>query len=269
MIMVLLSATFVTAAVLVIWPRPETLLCCRLGLIDFTPVRVSGKVMAGGVSALTACVAVVAFGDQFSHVVVAATGGGAAWAGWYFHRQRRERNTRDLWRAEVAEAIDALTSELESGVIASRALRSIARDWPFFASAASASQLGGDVAEALRIAARQPGAEALNRLAAAWQISDRAGSSQADILDKIGESLRDERDLAREIAAGLAPSRATARLLAALPALGLLLGSGVRGDSLHVLVGTTIGALCLAAGVVLAIVGIGWVEHLATNAEQW
>lgn len=265
----ILSAMALAVSVLIVWPAPETIVQWRLGG-DQRSAKPSShrRVQFAGFLVVAALTAMVVKGGRFPAVVVAATVLGAVAAGWHFHRLKRRRSIRQQLRTDIAEAIDALISELESGIIATRALVSVAADWPIFAPAATASRLGGEVAESLREAARQPGAEALSRLASAWEVSDRAGSSQADILDKLGQTLRDERDLAREITAGLGPARATARLLAALPVLGLLLGSGLGGASVAVLLGTTIGSLCLGAGVLLACIGLEWVERIAAKAEQ-
>lgn len=268
--LVLVSAVCLTAGVLTLWPGPDALIRWRLGDPTVTgihrPPRPNRFVRLVAVAAGSAVV--IGVGGPLHRLIVGVTAVGVLGAAWHFRRIRRERTRRDRLRADMAEAIDALTSELESGILATRALTSVASDWPILSSAASASRLGGDVAAALRNAADRPGAEALDRLAAAWEISERTGAAQADVLDRMGRSLRDERDLQREITAGLGPSRATARLLAALPVLGLALGSGVRGESLHVLFGTLIGSLCLAAGVFLACAGLAWVEHIASAAER-
>ena len=266
-----LSAACLTLGLLTLWPGPAAIVRWRLG--DPAAVDVGRTPWSNRLVRLLAVVAgsavVIGVGGPAHRLIVGGTVVGVVGAAWHFRRIRRARTQREMLRADMAEAIDALTSELESGILATRALASVASDWPILSPAASASRLGGDVAAAIRMAADRPGAEALDRLAAAWEISERTGAAQADVLDRMGRGLRDERELQREITAGLGPSRATARLLAGLPVLGLALGSGIRGESLHILFGTLTGSLCLAAGVFLACAGLAWVEHIASAAERW
>jgi tight adherence protein B len=72
----------------------------------------------------------------------------------------------------------------------------------------------------------------------------------------------------RQVSAGLAGARATARLLASLPILGLCLGYAVGARPLTFLTGTQVGWLCLAVGLALAGVGLFWVERLADACED-
>ena len=59
-------------------------------------------------------------------------------------------------------------SELRAGIIPQRVLAGLAPDFEFFAQAAHAAELGGDVAAALRAEAVDPGGELLAELASAW-----------------------------------------------------------------------------------------------------
>lgn len=266
----LLSAGCATAGLLVAWPRVETVVSMRLGMADVDDRDTGGQRRSLlTVGALVMGVVIIAtWVDALSHLIVAFTLAGAAFAVRQLWGQHQSRQRRERTRNQIAEAFYALTSELESGIQADRALASVARDWPDFLPMAAASRLGSDVPAAMRRAAAAPGRDYLSRLAAAWEISLRTGASQARLLDRIGHTLREERELQREVAANLAPARATAQLLAVLPLFGLALGSGMRGNIVQVLVGSLIGAGCLAAGVALACTGMFWVERIAAKAER-
>ncbi len=56
---------------------------------------------------------------------------------------------------------------------------------------------------------------------------------------------------------------ATARLLAVLPFGVLLLGSGIGGDPVGFLAGSTAGLVCLALGIGLSFSGLLWLERIA------
>jgi tight adherence protein B len=56
-------------------------------------------------------------------------------------------------------------------------------------------------------------------------------------------------------------------LIAVLPALTLATGSGVASP-LGFLFGTSAGLLCLAGGLCLGFLGLGWIERIAAALEQ-
>ena len=66
----------------------------------------------------------------------------------------------------------------------------------------------------------------------------------------------------------LAGPRATAALLGALPAVGVLLGTGLGAAPLDVLLRTSWGLGCLVLGSLLTIAGVAWTERIARAAEE-
>ncbi|MCL3817390.1 type II secretion system F family protein [Aeromicrobium wangtongii] len=201
-------------------------------------------------------------------VVLAATAAGVIWFGAGQLRRSRRRDRMARLRSESIELVGLMAAELRAGVLPQRMLTGLAGDFEVVAAAARAAELGGDVPAVLREAATEPGHDLLRDLAGAWQVADRSGAPLAMVLDRLEQSARIDREIAREIESGVAPARATGRLMAALPVLGLMLGSGMGGDPVGVLTSTWIGVLCLAAGCALACAGIAWIEHIAASAAQ-
>jgi len=202
-------------------------------------------------------------------LVVAATAAALAWSGAVLVRRGRSRSGRAARRRDVVDLCDGLVAELRSGQPPDRALSWVAGGWPELKQAGALSRLGGDVPAAMRQLARRPGAEPFGQVAAGWQVAQRTGASLADVLDRLTRSLRDDEDVRREVAASLGPTRATGRLLAALPLFGLGLGLAMGADPLSVLLGSTFGAICLALGSALAMTGLFWVERIADRADPW
>ncbi|MFI7017167.1 type II secretion system F family protein [Streptomyces sp. NPDC050164] len=181
-------------------------------------------------------------------------------------RRDRER------RADAVIALcGALAGEVRAGRQPGEALLRAARDCGGLADAQAtvlaAARFGGDVPDALATAARQPGAEGLRGLAACWRVAVDQGAGLAAGLDRLAAALRAERDQRSDLRAQLAGARATAVLLAGLPALGLLIGTALGADPLHVLLHTTAGLGCLVAGGVLEGLGLWWVLRIVRGAE--
>jgi tight adherence protein B len=179
----------------------------------------------------------------------------------HVHRQRRR--TRD----EVDECLVLLRAELGAGRSPPHALAVAAPAAPgLLEEAVAVAALAGDPEPALRRAAGQPGASALADLAAAWQVAVGGGAPLSALLERMRLSVAAETAAAREAEEQVAPVRATARVLAVLPALGLLLGGAVGVNSLALLTGTVWGQACLLFAVALVATGLAWVAALVRSA---
>lgn len=170
--------------------------------------------------------------------------------------------------ARLAEVCDLLAAELAAGRTPDVALDQAATAWPELRSVAVTCRLGGDVPSALRVLARQPGADGLRLLAAAWQVSQRLGAGLAASTRRVAEAVRRDQATRRVVAGELASARATARLVAVLPVVALLMGSGAGGDPWFFLLRTPAGWGCLAAGLALGFGGLWWIEALAREVDR-
>jgi tight adherence protein B len=227
----------------------------------FRPVVVAAPL--GGVAALSVAFA----GLSPARVMLGVTAGGVAFFAARQVRAERRRRRARVRREAVTEAVGLMAAELRAGIIPQRVLAGLAPDFGFLAPAAHASDLGGDVAAALHAAAAEPGGELLAELASAWFVAERSGAPLARVLDRLEEMARDDHEIEREVQSGAAPARASGRLMAVLPVLGLSLGAGLGGNPVAVLTGTVPGALCLAAGTACACSGVAWINRIAANAE--
>ncbi|MFB7931312.1 type II secretion system F family protein [Streptomyces sp. NPDC056039] len=176
-------------------------------------------------------------------------------------------------RADAVIALcGALAGEVRAGRQPGEALLRAARDCggPVDAQATvlAAARFGGDVPGALEAAARQQGGEGLRGLAACWRVAVDQGAGLAAGLDRLAAALRAERDQRSDLRAQLAGARATAVMLACLPALGLLIGTALGADPLHILLHTGAGLGCLVVGGVLEGLGLWWVLRIVRGAEE-
>jgi tight adherence protein B len=262
------AALATVVALLLARPPGRWLLRVRLG--PGTRHRAGVRRPVGRLEHLGLAAAVVTVGVATSRpslAIVAATVVGAALFALRQVGLARSRSASSRTRAQVIAALDLLAAELRAGILPHQAIVALADDAPALRPAAAAASHGGDVVEALRVASAQPGAGALAELAAAWHIAERAGAPLAVVLDRVATAARDEAEVDREVQAEAAPARATGRLMAVLPVLGLSLGAGMGADPVHVLTGTVVGATCLAGGLALACAGIVWVDRIVASVD--
>ncbi|MEU6481194.1 type II secretion system F family protein [Streptomyces sp. NPDC047017] len=184
---------------------------------------------------------------------------------------RAARRVRERRADAVIALCGALAGEVRAGRQPGQALLCAAREADGFgdaqAAVLAAARFGGDVPGALATAARQPGAEGLRALAACWRVAVDQGAGLAAGLDRLDTALRAERDQRADLRAQLAGARATAVMLAGLPVLGLLLGTAMGADPLHVLLHTGAGLGCLVVGGALEGVGLWWALGIVRRAE--
>ncbi|MBO4259390.1 type II secretion system F family protein, partial [Streptomyces griseorubiginosus] len=172
------------------------------------------------------------------------------------------RRARESRGNAVIALCSALAGEVRSGRQPGEALLRAARDSGGLgeaqAAVLAAARFGGDVPGALSGAARQQGAEGLLGLAACWRVAVDQGAGLAAGLDRLEAALRAERDQRADLRAQLAGARSTALMLAGLPVLGLLLGTALGADPLHVLLHSGAGLGCLLIGGLLEGLGMWW-----------
>lgn len=104
------------------------------------------------------------------------------------------------------------------------------------------------------------------RLSWCIRLSESTGAPLGDLLNRLAGQLEAEQDRRRALDAILAGPRMTQKLLAWLPALGLVLAQLMGADPLTLLTGTTTGRVCLAAGAALWCANAVWCRRLLNSA---
>jgi tight adherence protein B len=104
-------------------------------------------------------------------------------------------------------------------------------------------------------------------LATAWAVATDVGSPLAPTLRDFAGSLRDLAQAQREIAVAMAAPNATARLVLALPVVGLLFGMLLGFDTIGTLFTTPIGWICLGLGAGLMLGASRWNRRLVRSAQ--
>ncbi|MDQ1105555.1 tight adherence protein B [Nocardioides zeae] len=264
----LLAATAAATAVLVGWrPSPAT------------PPGRAGPVAGGGAGPAPRRRTAVAAAVAAAGTAAAVVGGvrAAVWAllatgvvlgARTLLRRRREGRAAARNRERVVGLCELLAGELRAGRAPSVALAAAGEEWPAVDAVRRADALGADTVAAWRALAATPGADALDLVAAAWQISARTGAGLADALARVARLVRGTEATRRVVASELASARATARLMAGLPLVALLVGGTTGGNPVHFLLVTPLGLGCLAAGLAFGAAGLLWIERIADDVLE-
>jgi tight adherence protein B len=168
--------------------------------------------------------------------------------------------------SEVAGVTQRLAVLLGAGVAPASAWEHVA------ASTGSrvAGVVGADPPSSLLAAASELApleAGAWRGLAAAWAVATEAGAPLAPSLRAYAHSLRDLAQAQRDVRVALAAPIATARLVMALPIVGILFSFALGFDTIGVLLGTPIGWGCLAIGAGLMFAAARWNGRLVASAQ--
>jgi tight adherence protein B len=176
----------------------------------------------------------------------------------------------------VARVVQRLAVLLGAGVEPASAWRHAASgvDSPVMAAVAGAmtdrSLVARDLVELLlRARATAPLAErtAWAALAAAWEVATEAGAPLGPTLQRFAAVLRTLAQGRREVEVALAGPTATARIVLALPAVGLLFGVLLGFDAPRILATTPAGWVCLVVGALLVLAGLRWNRRLVRAAR--
>lgn len=106
----------------------------------------------------------------------------------------------------------------------------------------------------------------LRRLAAAWTVSAVTGSELVGVIETVERDLVAAEAHRRLLAVELSGPRATSVLLALLPVVGIVLGSMLGADPVHVLTTTPLGQVVLVAGTLLDVAGLWWTDRIVSSA---
>jgi len=228
--------------------------------------RPANRAVSTGIGAVAGLLVLGGWG-----AVAGAVAGLVAWAAVSNRHDRAQARQAD---EAVAGLLASLAAALRSGQQPRAALSGcLPVDAPAplagdLHAVSSACASGAPVTDLLRAAATQPGAEPLGWLAAVWAAAEDSGAPMGEAVGRLAQAARAARARRGEAAAELAGPAASARLLAALPVLGLALGAGLGAQPLTFLTEPGWGRVVLAAGVALDALGLWWVGRLARGAER-
>jgi tight adherence protein B len=184
------------------------------------------------------------------------------------------RADRDRVDAHVVELLDAFAARLATGAAPAAAFAAclddvgpgpVSGEW---ACAAQMMRWGSPAWSALRAAG--PGSSStpvLRWLATGWTLTETTGAPLGPIVHQLAGTVRADRQHRRAVDGELAGVRASARVLGALPLVGLLMGTALGAQPVAFLVGSNAGWCCLVLGVLLELAGLRWCRAIADSAR--
>ena len=166
--------------------------------------------------------------------------------------------------AEAATVTHRLAVLLSAGVAPASAWSHVA--------ASTGSAVATRVATGVDLAEASADTSGLQRdawqgLAAAWSVATESGSPLAPALRSFAASLRELGEAQRDARVALAGPVATARMVMALPAVGILFGLALGFNTLATLFGTPVGWACLVVGGGLLVLAARWNRRLVRSAR--
>lgn len=176
------------------------------------------------------------------------------------------RRLRAMERMRAVQALGALAAELEVGQPPSQALAGSGGNPCVWPAALAAAQMGGEVVSALAVDSRHH--PVLQQLAACWRVAAESGAGLAAAVARLASTARAAEDVRVDLEAQLAGPRATARMLAALPFVGVGFGLMLGSNPIAWLLGSPPGRTCLVAGLALTAIGTWWTGRIAARVER-
>jgi tight adherence protein B len=189
-----------------------------------------------GVAMAAAALVVVAVGAEFG-AAIAAAAAIALLCGTRLASRAATRRTVGMRDSRDVEAVRRLVAELDAGRQTDDALR----------------RSGGTTSEAL---------------AHAIQVSTGSGAPLATVLRAVEADLVGEQQRRSALQVALASTRASAVVMAALPAVGLLLGSSMGTHPVEFLLKSSLGHALVLAAVLFESAGLLWTDAIAERAAR-
>lgn len=184
--------------------------------------------------------------------------------------------TRSSRRADAAEALDGVAATVHRLAVLLGAGVTPVAAWGYLGTPGAAvsvaleSEQGrrSGVPAAIRstLATGHAGRAWLG-VATAWDVATRAGAPLAPTLREHARALRARAAVERDITTALAGPRSTARIVLALPVLGILFGAVLGFDTLRILFTTPAGIGCLVIGLALVATALAWIRSLVRVAR--
>lgn len=179
----------------------------------------------------------------------------------------RASNRRAKFESQLGDTLQMLSGGLRAGHSLLRAVDAVAResDVPTseeFARLVNETRLGRDLKESMADSARRMRSEDFDWTAQAIEIHREVGGDLAEVLDHVGETIRERMQIKGQVKSLSAEGKLSAYILIALPVGIFLFLSFSNPGYLGVLYTSVIGWIMLGVAVVLLALGSFWLSRV-------
>lgn len=188
----------------------------------------------------------------------------------YIKIKRKQRISK--FSQQLGDALLILSNSLRAGFTFEQALASIAKDLPDpigpeFLKVCREVELGENIEKSLAAVSTRMESEEMKLMNTAVSIQRQVGGNLADVLDNIGEAIRERITIQKNIKALTAQGDASAKVIAGLPIVVLVLISMVNKEYMEPVFTTPFGYALLGVSATLEIMGYAMIKKL-TNIEM-
>jgi tight adherence protein B len=172
-------------------------------------------------------------------------------------------------RARFAEQLDDTLSLVASGLRAGhslpRAMDAVAHEAESptaeeFARILNQHRLGRDLGEALQLSAARMKSDDLSWVAQAVAIHREVGGNLSEVLDHVGDTIRERGQIRRQVQTLSAEGRISANVLIGLPVIIAIVLAVISPSYLTTFLTTPLGWALIAASLVLFAIGVVWLR---------
>lgn len=275
------AALLVVAAVVLLPQRSGTVLADRLlgdgarraGLEDSLELAgitapastVVLRVVIAASLALLAGAGVAALRPSFLAWLLPVALAGFTLLGARFLLERRIAKRRAAFADQLDDSLSLVASGLRAGHSLPRAMDAVSQEAESptaeeFARILNQNRLGRDLGEALQLSADRMKSDDLAWVAQAVAIHREVGGNLSEVLDHVGETIRERNQIRRQVATLSAEGRISANVLIALPVLIAIILAVVSPTYITALITQPIGWALIGASLVLFAIGVLWLR---------
>ena len=174
---------------------------------------------------------------------------------------------RSRFDAQLADTLQMLAGGLRAGHSLLRSVDAVSQEAEAptseeFARLINESRLGRDLRESMVDAARRLRSEDFDWISQAIEIHREVGGDLAEVLDQVGETIRERSQIKGQVKALSAEGRLSAYILVALPVGMFIYMSAVNASYISTLYTNVLGWFMLGTAAVLLAVGTFWLSRV-------
>jgi tight adherence protein B len=179
--------------------------------------------------------------------------------------ERRISTRRAAFADQLDDTLSLVASSLRAGHSLPRAMDAVSHEAESptaeeFARILNQHRLGRDLSEAIALSAERMRSDDLAWVAQAVAIHREVGGNLSEVLDHVGETIRERGQVRRQVATLSAEGRLSANVLIALPVLIAIVLAVISPGYLTAFLTTPLGWALIGASLVLFAIGVVWLR---------